>query len=146
MGAGPNGGGLSALQTHMTNTLNTPIEVLEMNYPLRIRRYQVRRGSGGAGRRRGGDGIVREYELLAPASVTLLTERRRRGPWGLQGGAAGAPGENLHNGRSLPPKASLQLQSGDRLTLCSPGGGGWGAEDGHGAGMGPAPPAGRGHL
>lgn len=146
MGAGPNGGGLSALQTHMTNTLNTPIEVLEMNYPLRIRRYQVRRGSGGAGRRRGGDGIVREYELLAPASVTLLTERRRRGPWGLQGGAAGAPGENLHNGRPLPPKASLQVRSGDRLTLCSPGGGGWGAEDGDGAGMGPVPPAGRGHL
>ncbi len=126
MGAGPRGGGLSAVHSHMTNTLNTPIESAELHFPLRIRRYAVRRGSGGAGRRRGGDGLVREYEFLAPATVTLLTERRRHAPWGLAGGASGRPGRNLLNGVELPPKAVLQVNAGDRLTVETPGGGGWG--------------------
>lgn len=126
MGAGSAGGGLAAVQTHMTNTLNTPIEVLEMNFPLRVRRYGVRRGSGGAGRRPGGDGLVREFEFLAPAQVTLLTERRRHAPWGLAGGAAGAPGRNRRNGAEVPGKVSLTVAAGDRLTVETPGGGGWG--------------------
>jgi len=127
MGAGPAGGGLHAVQTHMTNTLNTPIEVLETSYPLRIRRYALRQGSGGSGIRRGGDGLVREYEFLAPARLTLLTERRRRGPWGLAGGQPGAPGRNLLNGETLPAKTALRVTAGDRLLIETPGGGGYGA-------------------
>lgn len=126
MGAGPRGPGLSGVQTHMTNTLNTPIESLEKHYPLRITRYALRRGSGGAGRHRGGEGLIREYEFLAPAQVTLLTERRRSAPWGLAGGAAGAPGENRLNGAPLPAKVALSVESGDRLILLTAGGGGWG--------------------
>jgi N-methylhydantoinase B len=129
MGAGASGGGLSALQTHMTNTLNTPIEVLEMNYPLRLRRYAVRRGSGGAGRRRGGDGLLREFEFLAPAEVTLLTERRTHAPWGLAGGESGAVGENCLNGEPLPGKVRVSVVSGDRLAIATPGGGGWGTKE-----------------
>ena len=126
MGGGPRGGGLSAVQTHMTNTLNTPIEVLEMRYPLRIRRYAVREGSGGAGQSPGGDGLVREYEFLDHAHVTLLTERRRHAPWGLAGGRAGQPGENRLNGERLPPKTEFEVGKGDRLAILTPGGGGWG--------------------
>jgi N-methylhydantoinase B len=126
MGAGRDGGGHSGVQTHMTNTLNTSIEVLETRYPLRVSRYALRRGSGGAGQRHGGDGLIRELEFLSPARVTLLTERRRRAPWGLGSGQAGAPGRNLLNGRELPPKTALEVASGDRLTLETPGGGGWG--------------------
>jgi N-methylhydantoinase B len=126
MGAGPAGEGLSAVQTHMTNTLNTPIEVLESNYPLRICRYALRDGSGGQGKHCGGDGLVREFEFLKPTTVTLLTERRRHAPWGLQGAGDGLPGRNLRNGESLPPKVSLQLETGERLTVETPGGGGWG--------------------
>jgi N-methylhydantoinase B len=126
MGAGPGGGGLSAVQTHMTNTLNTPIESLESHYPLRIRRYEIRTGSGGAGRRRGGDGLVREYELLAPATVTLITERRTHAPWGLAGGHAALPGANWHNERPLPPKVTFEAAAGDRIRVESAGGGGWG--------------------
>jgi len=129
MGAGSHGGGLSAVQTHMTNTLNTPIEVLEMNYPLRVTRYAVRYGSGGAGRRRGGDGLERTFEFLAPAQVTLLTERRRHVPWGLAGGEAARPGENRLNDRPVAGKVSLSVQPGDRLTVRTPGGGGWGREE-----------------
>ncbi len=128
MGAGAQGGGIDAVQTHMTNTLNTPIEALESAYPLRVTRYEVRRGSGGAGRRRGGDGIVREYQFLAPAQVTLLTERRRHVPWGLAGGGAGAAGENRLNDAPLPGKVSLQVAAGDRITIATAGGGGWGRE------------------
>jgi len=125
MGAGMQGGGLHAVQTHMTNTLNTPIEVLEAAYPLRIRRYALRTGSGGNGRRKGGDGLVREYEFLARAQVTLLTERRRHSPWGLLGGRAGLAGENRLNGKILPAKAALVVESGDRLEIATPGGGGF---------------------
>lgn len=127
MGAGCHGGGQSAVQTHMTNTRNTPIEVLETHYPLRIRRYRIRAGSGGAGSFTGGDGLLREFEFLASATVTLLTERRRFAPWGLEGGAAGQPGYNELNGRELPPKISVETQAGDRLAIASAGGGGWGA-------------------
>jgi N-methylhydantoinase B len=127
MGAGARGGGLHGVQTHMTNTRNTPIEVLESSYPLRVRRYGLRRASGGAGRRRGGDGLIREYEFLAPAQVTLLTERRVRAPWGVAGGGNGAPGENRLNGESLPGKVALHVAAGDRLSVATPGGGGFGA-------------------
>lgn len=128
MGAWHGGEGLSAVQTHMTNTLNTPIEVLETNYPLRVREYAIRRGSGGRGRHRGGDGLVREYEFLDQATVTLLTERRRQGSWGLAGGAPGLPGRNLLNGEALPGKATFRVGAGDRLRIETPGGGGFGEE------------------
>ncbi len=126
MGAGPRGGGLSGVQTHMTNTLNTPIEVLEANLPLRVRRYALRRGSGGAGRRPGGDGLIREYEFLAPATVNLLTERRCHAPWGLAGGGPGQPGENRLDGERLSGKTRLTVRAGQRLVIATPGGGAWG--------------------
>lgn len=126
MGAGPHGGGLSAVQTHMTNTRNTPVEVLEQRYPLRVRRYEVRRGSGGRGVRRGGDGLVREYEFLEAAEFTLITERRRHRPWGLAGGGAGQPGRNRFNGRPVPAKFNTRARPGDRLCIETAGGGGWG--------------------
>lgn len=126
MGAGAEGGGVSAVQTHMTNTLNTPVESLEMHYPLRIRRYQIRKNSGGIGARAGGDGIIREYEFLQATQVTLLTERRYFSPWGLQGGGDGVVGINRLNGQPLVAKESVQVQTGDRLEISTPGGGGWG--------------------
>ncbi len=126
MGAHSRGNGLSAVQTHMTNTLNTPIESLESHYPLRVRRYQIRRDSGGCGRYRGGDGLVREFEFLSPATLTLLTERRTYQPWGLDGGEGGAQGENLLNGRPISGKTCLQVEEGDVLTIKTPGGGGFG--------------------
>lgn len=129
MGAGAHGGGLSGVQTHMTNTLNTPIEVLERHYPLRVRRYALRKESGGAAAHRGGDGLIREFEFLGDAQVTLLTERRRHAPWGLAGGEAGARGENRLNGEVLPGKCSVMVKYGDQLTLATPGGGGWGIMD-----------------
>lgn len=128
MGGGPVHPGLSAVQTHMTNTLNTPIEVVEMHYPLRIRRYAVRRGSGGGGRHPGGEGLQREYEFTSAASVTLLTERRRRAPWGLAGGEAGRPGNNLLNGEPLPGKCRIDAKAGDHLLIETAGGGGWGTD------------------
>ena len=130
LGGGCGGGsrfpGLGAVQSHMTNTLNTPIEVLELEYPLRIRRYAMRNGSGGSGRHAGGDGLVREYEFLSPATVTLLSDRRRHAPWGIAGGAPGKPGENRLNGQLLPGKVCLQVIAGDCLSVYTPGGGGWG--------------------
>jgi N-methylhydantoinase B len=126
MGAGRHGGGLSGLQTHMTNTLNTPIEVIESRFPLRVTRYQLRSGSGGAGRRAGGDGLVREFECLSPAHATLIGERRLHAPWGLSGGAEGSPGGQWLNDRPLPAKVALDLVAGDRLRIETPGGGGWG--------------------
>jgi N-methylhydantoinase B len=129
MGAGPKAPGISAVQTHMTNTLNTPIEVLERNYPLRVATYAVRDHSGGRGRYPGGDGIIRSFIFLQPATVTLLTERRRHSPWGLNGGEAGLPGRNLLNGVPLASKVTLTVHSGDTLSIESPGGGGWGRSD-----------------
>jgi len=126
MGASAAGPGLSAVQTHMTNTLNTPIEVLEKRYPLRVQRYAIRRGSGGNGRYAGGDGLVREFEFLDAATVTLLTERRRHVPAGLARGDAGKAGVNRLNGQQLAAKVSLDVQAGDRLCIETPGGGGWG--------------------
>jgi len=126
MGAGARGGGLSGLQTHMTNTLNTPVEVLESRFPIRVLRYSLRPGSGGDGIRRGGDGLVREFEFLAPAHYTLLTERRSHAPWGIAGGEDARPGLNLLNGQALPAKCEGNLTAGDRLRIETPGGGGWG--------------------
>ncbi|MEX2159589.1 MAG: hydantoinase B/oxoprolinase family protein [Dehalococcoidia bacterium] len=130
-GAGPQRDGLSAVHTHMTNTMNTPVEALELAYPFRVREYAVRRGSAGAGRHRGGDGLVREYEFLGAASVTIVGERRRRGPWGLRGGPDGKPGRDSlidANGRKrrLPSKAQLDVAKGARLRIETPGGGAWG--------------------
>jgi N-methylhydantoinase B len=129
-GAGPTRDGASAIQTHMTNTLNTPIESLEAYYPLRVHRYGLRKNSGGKGKNRGGDGIVREIEVLGEAKLTLLTERRRHAPWGLAGGDAAKRGRNtlVRNGRKseLPAKCSIELQAGDHVIIETPGGGGWG--------------------
>ncbi len=130
MGANAAGDGLSAVHTHMTNSWNTPAEALEHQYPLRIAAYRIRAGSGGRGRHRGGDGIVREYEFLTPAEVTILSDRRRRGPYGLAGGEAGKPGRNtlVHRGRSIsiPAKQKFDARAGDVLRIETPGGGAWG--------------------
>jgi N-methylhydantoinase B len=128
MGARPGADGLSAVHTHMTNSLNTPVEALEFAYPLRVRRYAIRRGSGGAGRHRGGDGVIREIELLADAQVSLLSDRRKFAPYGVAGGGEGQPGraELISDGRRrlLPGKFSVQARKGDRLMIETPGGGG----------------------
>lgn len=126
MGGHSVGQGLDAVQSHMTNTLNTPVESLEMHYPLRIRRYSIRSKSGGAGKSKGGDGVVREFEFLTNSQFTLLTERRRRGPWGAAGGGDGRPGENRFNGRLLPGKVTGMAVAGDVLSIETPGAGGWG--------------------
>jgi N-methylhydantoinase B len=129
-GGGPRRAGLSAVHTHMTNTLNTPVEALEAYYPLRVRRYAVRRGSGGRGRHPGGDGVVREIEFLAPARVTILGDRRKVAPWGLAGGETGTVGRDwlVADGRAvrLPGKATIEVRPGNRLRVETPGGGGYG--------------------
>ena len=114
--------GPSAVHVAMSNTLNTPVEALEGELPVRIRRLGVRRGSGGAGANRGGDGIIREIEALAPMRFTLITERRDRGPRGRGGGEDGSPGRNLLNGEALPAKAEGDLEPGDVLSIETPGG------------------------
>ena len=133
MGASAVSDGPSATHTHMTNSWNTPVEAFEHQYPLRIRGYRIRSGSGGRGRNRGGDGIIREYEFLTPAQVTILADRRLRGPYGLHGGHRGAPGKNLllHGKRAtaIPGKARFDVESGDILRIESPGGGGYGKPD-----------------
>lgn len=126
VGASRRAPGLSAVQSHMTNTLNTPIEVLEMAYPLRVTRYEINRGSGGAGYHAGGDGIIREFTFLQSTQVSLISERRTHAPWGIHGGDAGLKGENLLNDKPMPGKFSIQVKKGDRLTIKTPGGGGWG--------------------
>jgi N-methylhydantoinase B len=129
MGASSDCNGRSARHSHMTNTLNTPVEVLELNYPLRILRYAIRRGSGGAGKHRGGDGVERKYEFLEDAEVSLLTERREYPPWGLAGGEAGACGRNELDGERIPGKAQFKAKAGQTLTIKTPGGGGFGKPD-----------------
>lgn len=129
-GGGPAGPGAGGLHTHMTNTLNTPVEALEHAYPLRVRRYTLRTGSGGPGMHPGGDGVVKEMELLGDARITIISDRRKQGPYGLQGGEPGRPGRNalLREGQllELPGKCSLAGRSGDVLVIETPGGGGWG--------------------
>ena len=125
-GACPDADGPSGVHVAMSNTLNTPIEALELEFPLRAVQYGLRRGSGGAGRFRGGDGVVRELEALAPLHYSLITERRRHAPPGAGGGEPGAPGLNLLDGVRLPPKARGMIGPGQRLRIETPGGGGFG--------------------
>lgn len=131
MGARPGLNGIDGIHCHMTNSLNTPIEALEYAYPFRVRSYGYRAGSGGAGEFQGGDGLIREIELLADAQVTLLCDRRRFQPYGLAGGGSGAAGRTLliqpdGDVRELPGKCSVQAGKGDVVRLETPGGGGWG--------------------
>jgi N-methylhydantoinase B len=133
MGARPDRDGVSGIHTHMTNSLNTPIEALEYAYPFRVRRYSYRPGSGGSGKYRGGDGLVREIELLAESQVTLLADRHRFPPYGLAGGQPGACGRAslMRAGDTveyLPGKCSVTAHPGDVLRIETPGGGGWGEE------------------
>jgi N-methylhydantoinase B len=130
LGGSPQTDGASGHHAHMTNSLNTPVEALEYAYPFRMVRYAMRKNSGGAGLHRGGDGLVREIELLGDAQVTLLADRRETQPWGLEGGEAGVPGMStvIRGSReeALPGKCTRELRAGDRLRIESPGGGGWG--------------------
>lgn len=126
MGASSIGAGFHAVQTHMTNTLNTPVESLEMHFPLRISRYEIRKNSGGNGQFSGGDGLIREFEFLDSAHVTLLTERRRHAPWGVQNGNDGKAGKNFLNNKLIAGKVTFVANEGDRLRVETPGGGGCG--------------------
>jgi N-methylhydantoinase B len=131
IGASPHADGASGRHSHMTNTLNTPVEALEYAYPFRITRYALREGSGGKGRHQGGDGLLREYEFPQPAEITLLSDRRVTKPYGLEEGGSGEPGRNClnQNGveRDLPGKCSIPVKTGDVLTVQTPAGGGFGA-------------------
>jgi N-methylhydantoinase B len=131
-GGNPENAGLTARHSHMTNTLNTPVEALEYAYPFLVERYEIRRGTGGAGQHPGGDGVRRDIRVLGEAEASLITERRSQRPYGLNGGEAGQPGENflLRDGEEivLPAKGSFDLQPGDVLSIRTPGGGGWGKE------------------
>jgi N-methylhydantoinase B len=134
-GGGPQRAGTHAVHTHMTNTLNTPAEALEMQYPLRVRRFERSRGSGGAGQQSGGDGVIREIEILGDVEGTILSERRTRCPWGLAGGSAGAAGANTFISadgveRPLGGKAHFVAGPGCRIRIVTPGGGGWGSAKG----------------
>jgi len=141
-GGMPWGPGASGIHTNMTNTRNTPIEALEHAYPLRATRYEIRVGSGGPGRHPGGDGVVRELEIVAAdATLTLITDRRTRGPWGVSGGGAGEPGRNLVDGEEVPAKVTRNVERGTIVRVETPGGGGWGTDaahdDGYDKGAGP---------
>ena len=130
MGAGPEGDGLSGVHVHMSNSLNTPVEALEHAYPYRVTQYGIRRGSGGEGYHRGGDGLRRDLMILTPARVALLCERRVTAPRGVQGGENGEVGQNvlIRDGveEPLPGKVTLTVEPGDIISIRSPGGGGWG--------------------
>ncbi len=130
-GAGgcPKAEGASGIHVGMTNTLNTPVEALELAFPIRVERYELRRGSGGEGRRRGGEGVVRSLRLLEPARLSLLSDRRRRAPLGAAGGSPGLPGRNLVNGKEVPAKTSMTLSPEDVVTIETPGGGGHGVRE-----------------
>ena len=138
LGARPGLDGIDGIHTHMTNSLNTPAEAMEYAYPMRVQRYTIRRGSGGGGQFRGGDGIVREVELLTDARVTILSDRRKTRPYGLNGGEPGAPGRTVlvtGNGeRVLAGKDSVHAKAGDRIRIETPGGGGWGRKSSEGKG------------
>ncbi len=138
MGARPTADGLDVTHCHMTNSLNTPVEALEHAYPYHVRRYEIRRGSGGAGRFRGGDGIRREIAILAPAEITVLSDRRRYSPYGLKGGSPGKTGRNVvmtlgADGKDLeeeiPGKASMHIEAGTVISINTPGGGGYGTPE-----------------
>jgi N-methylhydantoinase B len=132
-GACPHAAGPGAVHVTMSNTLNTPVEALELAFPLRVRRYGLRRGSGGAGRFTGGEGVVRELEALEPCRLSIVSERRGRSPAGMRGGGSGASGRNLLNGDELPAKITLDLAVSDAVTIETPGGGGFGeSEEGDG--------------
>lgn len=130
MGARPGRDGMTAVHTHMTNSLNTPVEALEYAYPLRVREYRIRKGSGGKGDQDGGDGVVREIETLVPARMSLLSDRRKNAPYGLRGGDDGAVGKasivSAGRSRSIASKGSWELKAGDRVRIETPGGGGMG--------------------
>ena len=130
MGAGPNADGDSGVHTHMTNSLNTPVEALERSFPIRVKEYRLRIGSGGNGKHFGGNGIVRSLEMLADCQVNILSERRKHAPYGLRGGGSGKKGENAvsqgKRSKRLHGKQSISLFKGDLLTIETPGGGGWG--------------------
>jgi N-methylhydantoinase B len=133
MGAGPDGPGDNGIHTHMTNSLNTPIESLEHSVPLRVNRYRLRKNSGGSGRFKGGEGIEREIQFLTDCEVTLLSDRRRFPPLGLSGGENGRCGENwwfrCGSTQALPGKIQFHAAAGDHILVCTPGGGGWGKAD-----------------
>jgi N-methylhydantoinase B len=130
MGARPQQDGMNAIHTHMTNSLNTPAEALEYAYPLRVREYRIRKGSGGKGKQQGGDGVIREIETLTSARMSLLADRRKRAPYGLSGGEDGKPGAGAiirkRSARTIGSKGSWELEAGDRVRIESPGGGGFG--------------------
>ena len=124
-GASASGPGPSGVHVGMSNTLNTPVEAFELEYPMRVERYELRYGSGGEGKHRGGDGVIRSVRVLEPSRLSLLADRRRHSPGGAAGGAAGEVGRNLLNGEELPPKVSRELEAGDVVTVETPGGGGY---------------------
>jgi N-methylhydantoinase B len=131
MGARPGMNGISGVHTHMTNSMNTPVEAFEHDYPARVVRYGLRRGSGGAGKYCGGDGVVREIQFQTRAQVTVLSDRRKIPPYGLYGGEPGKPGRNRivrreGSAESLSSKCTAWVESGDVLSIETPGGGGWG--------------------
>jgi N-methylhydantoinase B len=128
-GACPGADGPSAVHVAMSNTFATPVEAVELEYPLRVERWELRTGSGGKGARRGGDGVARELRVLEDCRLSVLAERRRHAPPGRAGGEDGARGRTLVNGREQPPKLTRQLQAGDTVRIESPGGGGWGVPE-----------------
>jgi N-methylhydantoinase B len=133
-GGGPSGPGASAIQTHMTNTANTPVETIEAVFPVRVHTFAVREGSGGAGRHRGGDGVVYEVEFLVGVDVAVIADRRIAGAPGIEGGSPGSPGRNAliagEDEEALPGSFQRRLPAGSRLRIETPGGGGWGAVTG----------------